>query len=78
MQMYDDTMMVDKAYYNELKDKADNCEFWYQEYYSLYLRLASLKDKLDLAINSDDIMMAKEIYEDISMLLEFHYEPPKE
>ena len=43
--MHDDTMTVDKAYYNELKDKAATSEFWYQEYYSLYLRLELWNDK---------------------------------
>ena len=62
----------------ELNDTKEACEFWYQEYYSLYFRLASLKDKLNSAINSDDIISAKDIYGDLFLLLEFHYEPPKE
>lgn len=45
--MYDDTMTVDKGYYNELKDKAAACEFWYQEYYGLYLRLAGLRGRIE-------------------------------
>jgi hypothetical protein len=47
--MYDDTMTVDKAYYNELKDKAAACEFWYQKYYSLYLPLLGLRDRIEQA-----------------------------
>ncbi len=47
--MYDDTMTVDKVYYNKLKDKAAACEFWYQEYCSLYLRLAGLRDRIEQA-----------------------------
>lgn len=47
--MYDDTMTVGKAHYNELKEKAAACEFWYQEYYSLYLRLAGLRDRIEQA-----------------------------
>ena len=47
--MNDDNMTVDKAYYSELKVKADACEFWYQKYYSLYLSLLDLKDRIEQA-----------------------------
>lgn len=53
--MYDDTITVDKAYYNELKDKAAACEFWYQKYYSLYLRLVGLKDRIEQLLEESDI-----------------------
>lgn len=47
--MYDDTMLVDKGYYNKLKDEAAACEFWYHEYYSLYLQLLGLRDRIEQA-----------------------------
>lgn len=34
---------------NELKDKAAACEFWYQKYYSLYLPLLGLRDRIEQA-----------------------------
>ena len=44
-----DTMTVDKTHNNELKDMEETCEFWYQEYHKLYLRLAGLRDRIEQA-----------------------------
>lgn len=94
--MYDDTMMVDKGYYNELKDKAQACEFWYQKYHSLYLPLSGLKDRIEQEkffnqragrelwndkptdVQDRDIASAEQLYDTLLLLIETHYEPPKE
>lgn len=43
------TIPVDKTNNNEPKDMTATCEFWYQEYYRLYLQLAGLKDRIEQA-----------------------------